>query len=252
MKSFKQALLIVAISSLLPHGIKADKCPLSALSQLGVAAAIVGACATGGYYWYCNSPESPEKKFERALETLKKIDNDQRIQDAMLVAMGGKDEVATVENWFPTTNQFPAVEAYYYLLSVQASLSFIANAMEEAYETYQKDDENLRVELYEKVYPYQEMVRILIGLLEESDRYAIEISEYCAQYAKINAAVQKPKVSNNVTPVVPYYSYQKPTVVAPPVIFAPAPQPTVKQVAAPSTISPVLNGDVYGTIWSNY
>lgn len=226
----------------------------------GTGALIMGLTA------YHNSPEKRkeyrEKEFaqnlekyrEQASDLWKELEKDAVLEKLLFLK---KKEILNLEWYLPKYRDslydaYPLISAYNFLLSKRKICKELEKLSDYIYEGLGGVECLFNHNRYEKFCDY-------LAALEEAIKVIENSKEYQKQYKHYKDSLPKP-MPHPVPPapvVVHHPMYHAPVVAHHP---APKPKPiykpkpvAVKPIAKQNTtISPVLEGDVYGTIWSNY
>jgi hypothetical protein len=235
----------------------------------GVAA--LGALATA-YYSYINSPE---KQFEKAEKILKDFEEDSQIQKALQT-----EDICNLESWYQLKKVRDLLSHIHSIKIIQKSASFL--------NFYAVIDESKWDEELDDVLVYHYLQGWIL-FLQEADQILQEVSKCGLTEIVFTACEYKSKVERYLqtlmkhleslkanshlqndleqfkrsqkTKQYPYYPTPQPvfnlkpvTVPVVPTTYTPISTPTTTPIplAPAPMISPVLNGNVYGTIWSNY
>lgn len=236
--------------------VPADKWCLSTIA----GAATIGALIVA-YYSYHDTYEKRQERYDKefrenlemhmadAQARWEELRNDVTLN---LIEVLTEKDILNLEMWYLPEYR-DSLYASYPLVS---AAKFLAHKKNELKNLEYLNDKIIEVsEIYYAVtqMSHDQFMSYLIAV--ENALEVIEKSEaYKRQYALYQESLPKPRYQYvQPTPIImpkPNY-YYSPVVVQKPVIVPVAyPQPIQPKPA--STVSPVLNGDVYGTIWSNY
>ncbi len=234
-----------------------------------LAAGALGALA-GGFFAYWDSDEKSFERnaryhFDNAHTQLKKFKKNGSIQAALAA-----DDITKVKSWYSEDDrddlykEYPMLSAHRFLERWKNHLLYILkNIFEKLVQCDVPYHDKIEHDRMLVIFYIQELAHC-IEKIEKSHEYKKQCKEYNdvqAQhyYASNNAYAQHHTHHHTVQQTIVYQPYP----VAPaPVYYVPAPAPASKPAPkiapapapAPATqqTGGYLNGDVYGTIWSNY
>jgi hypothetical protein len=203
--------------------------------------------------------KNAEQYFLEICKQIKLFENNESI-----VKLFKTKKIIKTEKWFmpcdmiPGFQGYPLSQALDFLYECKYELKALFESLEKiTHYSCDKMQPQLKA-AFEKIARDMTIIMDAIDCIEESDEYYYE----CAIWHQESLKAKPVVYATNTQPTPVAYTAPKPVnyftpVPQPQPVYKPKPvpvaQPTVPAKPAPdSTISPVLEGDVYGTIWSNY
>lgn len=237
-------------------------------------ASIIGAGLVGGIIGGCTIYQnSSEKMFERDAQihleqararfekiiTNESIDNLRENKDLDVI-------ITNTKKWYVKTDRdklytvYPLVSAHNFLYEYKHELHSLLALYKKLSDYFDQPILTELMQSIKRLERHSTLVEMAIEALDSLKEFKEQYKEYRAFLSKPNNATyaSQPQVhpSPKVTPKPVYYPpvvVTQPTSQPTPKPKPVQPAPVAKPVPKPdSTISPVLQGDVYGTIWSNY